>query len=454
MKETDIIADSGRADWVKLRTLATLRWVAIVGQIAAITFAQQVYDIQLELGLCYFVIAAAVMVNLLAVMVYPDNRRLTSTEMLFWLLFDIVQLSALLSLTGGLHNPFAMLVLVPVTIAATVLPLFQTMVLASCATVAISMVAVFYVPLQTSDGFILRVPPVFLFGFWTALNIGVFFLAIYTRRVSAETETMSRALTATQLALAREQKLTDLGGVVAAAAHELGTPLATIKLVSSELADELSHDAALREDAELIREQANRCRDILHSMGRAGKDDKHMRFAPLQTVVGEAAAPHIDRGIHVEISAQPRDGCTAVQPTILRRSEYIHGLRNLIQNAVDFAKSDVSIRIVWDDLTVRIKILDDGPGYPPHLFSRLGDPFIRRRRKEAKVSGRIGYKGMGLGLFIAKTLLERTGATLNFSNNPDFRQSGALVVVTWPIDRMVPAETNRDALGQNSQMTT
>ena len=187
---------------------------------------------------------------------------------------------------------------------------------------------------------------------------------------------MSDALAATQMALAREQKLTYLGGVVAAAAHELGTPLATIKLAAAELVEELQDDPPLREDAELIRDQAERCREILHSMGRAGKDDLHMRHAPIGAVVREAAEPHLDRGkaIHFDIgeSVEGPDR----QPIIQRRPEIIHGLRNLVQNAVDFAAANVWVEATWTEDVIVVKIVDDGPGFPSHVIGRIGDPFV------------------------------------------------------------------------------
>jgi two-component system sensor histidine kinase RegB len=291
-----------------------------------------------------------------------------------------------------------------------------------------------------------------------AIVIGVVFLAFYARRVSMEINSMSDALLATQLALAREQKLTDLGGVVAAAAHELGTPLATIKLVSSELIDELEGHDTLREDAELIRDQADHCRDILRSMGRAGKDDLHMRQAPLDSVIREAAEPHRDRGKDIRFDVAPEAGADARQPQIWRRPEVIHGLRNLVQNAVDFSSTTVWIDARWTDDTVSIRIADDGQGFSTTVLGRIGDPFMRARKSAAERGKRPEYEGMGLGLFIAKTLLERSGAELGFANGADpFApeadrpdRSGALVEVTWPRAR-IAAETQEGSrpLGQN-----
>ena len=279
--ELQLFSERQRSNWVRLRTLVALRWFAVLGQIAAIVVAVRVYDLQIEVGLAALAITASVVANLVSSYVYPENKRLSEREAAVWLVFDILQLSLLLYLTGGLNNPFAMLVLAPVTIAATVLHLRSTVLLALTAISLISLISRYHFPIISADGVVLTLPVLFQFGFWVALLIGVVFLALYARQVTTEMHAMSEALVATQLALAREQKLTDLGGVVAAAAHELGTPLATIKLVSSELMEELENHPELLEDAELIRHQANRCSDILHSMGRAGKDDLHLRQAEI-----------------------------------------------------------------------------------------------------------------------------------------------------------------------------
>ncbi|MCV2872603.1 ActS/PrrB/RegB family redox-sensitive histidine kinase [Defluviimonas sp. WL0050] len=443
------------SDWVRLRTLILLRWMAVIGQATAIVVAWKYYGVDLNVTLCLAVVGAAVAANLIAIFVYPENKRLTETEAMLILLFDTAQLSLLLFLTGGLNNPFALLILAPATIAATALQTRATAFVGTVTIAFVSFVAFYHIPLRMEDGGTVEVPGVFGFGFWLAIVIGVVFLGLYARRVASEIHSMGDALLATQMALAREQKLTDLGGVVAAAAHELGTPLATIKLASAELVDELDDRPTLREDAELIRQQADRCRDILRSMGRAGKDDLHMRSAPLSAVIREAAEPHLNRGKTIHFNLRDEAGSEVV-PEILRRPEIIHGLRNLVQNAVDFAEKNIWVDADWSSDTHFVRIADDGPGFPPHLMGRIGDPLMRRRRDEG--AGRPGYEGMGLGLFIAKTLLERTGARLSFKNGSDPfltederpERSGALVEVVWP--RSAIETRARSELGENRQM--
>ena len=447
-----------QSDRVRMRTLILLRWMAIAGQLAAILVADRAYGLQLPLALCYMAVGASVLANLFSITLFPENRRLDEVESFFTLLFDLMQLAFLIFLTGGLTNPFALLVLAPVTISASALRLRSTVLLGGIAILLISVAVFWHLPLRFADGQELVIPRLFEFGFWLSITIGILFLGLYSRRVATEIRSMSEALLATQMALAREQKLTDLGGVVAAAAHELGTPLATIKLVAAELMDELRDHPALQEDARLIGEQADRCRDILRDMGRAGKDDLHLRQAPLSAVLREAAEPHMARGKRVEFSFAPVEGSPERQPTILRRPEIIHGLRNLVQNAVDFARSTVWIEGEWTDRTVTVRIIDDGDGFPPNVIGRIGDPFVRFRRDEPQVGQRPGYEGMGLGLFIAKTLLERSGAELTFANATDPflppedrpERSGAVVEAVWAMaDLAAPAGA---ALGKNRRI--
>ena len=447
LNEFEIFQERQRSNWVRLRTLVILRWFAIAGQTAAIVVAVLIYRLDFEVGLTIMVVGASIIANLFSTSLYPENKRLSEREATLMLVFDILQLGLLLYLTGGLHNPFALLLLAPVTIAATVLHLRSTVVLGLLAIVIISLLSQYSLVLRGPDGVPLDLPALFRFGFWIALVTGVVFLSIYARQVTTEMHLMGEALVATQLALAREQKLTDLGGVVAAAAHELGTPLATIKLVSSELIEELADRPEQREDAALIRAQADRCRDILRSMGRAGKEDLHLRQAPIETVVREAAEPHMQRGKSVVFAVAPTGEVDLRQPVILRRPEIVHGLRNLIQNAVDFAASTVEIESTWTGDSVIVRIEDDGMGFPVSVIGRIGDPFVRRRRGYEDRIQRPGYEGMGLGLFIAKTLLERSGAKVSFANGARGDSGGAIVVVEWPRPKIEPQPER--PLGEN-----
>ncbi len=449
-REFGLMNEHRRGNWIRLRTMIMLRWIAIAGQFIAIITAQYMIDLQLELGLCYLAVGISVIGNLIASVVFPENKRLSETENMMMVMFDLLQLCFLLFLTGGLNNPFAILVLAPVTVSALVLRLRFTLILGFTAFALVTTMMFYHIPLRTAQGFILRMPEIFVFGSWVAIGIALIFISFYTRWITRELYSMEDAIAATEMALSRAQKLNDLGGVVAAAAHELGTPLATIKLTSSELIEELYDNEDLREDAMLIRDQADRCRDILRSMGRAGKDDLHMRKAPLVEVIREAAEPHEGRGKAIVIEHASEQLMGELPLEIQRRPDVIHGLRNLIQNAVDFATSTVWVEANWTDETVEIRIVDDGRGYPPQLIGRIGDPFVRTRKTDRDRSARPEYEGMGLGLFIAKTLLERSGAKLNFANASDPSRSrirageraGALVEVVWPREALVPDESD------------
>ncbi len=440
VSDLDVFHDRARSNWVRHQTLVTLRWFAIAGQIAAILVGVYAFHLQLEIGLATATIGASILANLFSTVLYPTGKRLSEREATLILMFDLLQLGLLLYLTGGLNNPFALLLLAPVTIAATFLHFQGTALMGAMAILLITALSRNYLPLRTEAETILQLPPLFLFGTWVSLVTGVVFLGIYARQVTGEMHDMSAALLATQNALAREQKLTDLGGVVAAAAHELGTPLATIKLISGELLFDFPPGTDAHDDLTTIRAEADRCRDILRSMGRAGKDDTLLRRAPLETVVREAAEPHANRGKVLKVLISPEAFNPGQQPVIERRPEIIHGLRNLIQNAVDFSATAVYIEMEWTGDRITLRIADDGQGFPPSVFGRIGSPFVRRRRADEVQPLRPGYEGMGLGLFIAKTLLERSGARLGFSNGgariiggPDAPLgSGAIVVVDWP----------------------
>jgi two-component system sensor histidine kinase RegB len=342
-----------------------------------------------------------------------------------------------------------------------VLTLRSTLILASAAMAATTLMLVFHEPLEFADGGVLRPPDLYLLGIWIAITVGIAFMALYTRRISLESARMAEALSAAQLALSREQRLTAIGALAAAAAHELGTPLATIKLISGELARELSDHPDHAEDLQLLRSQADRCREILKDLSDGGRDDAHVRSAPVIAVLEEAARPHLNRGktLIYRINGRPAETVGDAQPSIRRRPEVIHGLRNLVQNAVDFATAAVWIDVVEREGTLRISVGDDGPGFRADVLSQLGDPYVttRGRSRGREREGEGGYQGMGLGLFIAKTLLERTGARLVFANGRARRgakagdgPTGAVVSAIWPRDALaVRRDVERGPLGAN-----
>jgi len=417
---------------LRLQTIVRLRWLAVMGQLAALSVVFFGLGFPLPMGLCLSVIALSAWLNVFLSIQFPARHRLSASFATMLLAYDILQLAVLLYLTGGIENPFTVLIVAPVTVSAATLPPRNTVLLGVVAAAAATLLVFHYHPLPWYQGMRLQMPLLYKLGILAATVAGMVFLALYAWRLSKEGRQMTAALAATEHVLAREQKLHALDGLAAAAAHELGTPLATIKLVSTELAEDLADRPSARDDALLIRDQAERCGDILRAMGRSGMEDAHIRTAPASNVVEEAAAPHADRGVRIvtRIGGAPVEAGRTRQPELSRRPEVIQGLRSLVQNAVDFAGSTVWIDIDWSPTQIRVAIGDDGPGYPPDLIGRIGEPFMRRRGPQA---ARPGYEGMGLGLFIAKALLERSGAELSFRNGGagDAGPTGAVAAVTW-----------------------
>ena len=415
---------------IRPRTLIAGRWIALAGQAAAVAGAWAL-GARFPLMAVALVMAAAVAMNLrLGARVHPADDR----HVLAQLVFDTLQTGALLTLTGGIANPFALFVLAPLTIGATALPRRHILALAAATATMLVVMTTAGVPLTFLPDTPVRPELALHIGRVLELFIGGAFFAVCVWRVSADLRATSDALAATQMGLAREQRLQHLGGVVAAAAHEMGTPLATIKLIAAELADEFAGRPEIAADLAELRRSVDRCRDILRSMGSAGKDDLLLHSAPLADVLDEAAAPHRQRG------AQIRMELGSAGALIVRRDAgLIHALRNLIQNAVDFAATRVEVSARRTDGRIVVAIEDDGPGYPPHLLGRLGEPYLSTRKAGSSAGP---YEGMGLGLFIARTLLERSGGTVAFLN-----RKGAVVRVTWPVEAILADD--RAALGPN-----
>jgi two-component system sensor histidine kinase RegB len=268
--------------------------------------------------------------------------------------------------------------------------------------------------------------PILLAGMWLAIVCTTSFAAFYSYRVSLEASQLSGALAATEIALQREMHLSELDGLAAAAAHELGTPLATISLVSKEMSREVDPGHRLYDDIQLLISQSERCRDIMKRLTTLSTgNEEHMRLLPLSSLIEEVTAPHREFGISIDVvEISPR----ASEPSGRRNAAIIYGLGNLIENAVDYARTSVTVTIFHDDKEVRIVIADDGEGFAPDILQRIGEPYVTQRSAHAKAGG------LGLGLFIAKTLLERSGAELTFEN-----AGGARITITWPRDLMETA---------------
>ena len=413
----------GEPHHLRLNTLIRLRWLAIIGQSAAVIAVAYWLEFPLPVMLCFALIATSAWLNLFLAFRYPTAHRLEPFAAIGILVFDTFQLAGLLYMTGGLTNPFSLLMTVPVVISATSMPLRWTTLLGLLVVAQATVLAVWHLPLPWFPGTMLAMPFIYVAGVWLAVVSSIAFTAIYAYRVAEEARLLATALAATELVLQREQHLSALDGLAAAAAHELGTPLATIALVAKEMERALSDDERFREDVTLLRSQSERCRGILKRLtSLSSEGEAHISRMPLTSVIEEVIAPHRDFGIDMKLEPGVRNG---PEPVGRRNPGVIYGLGNLIENAVDFARSAVTVRWRWSEEAVAIEIIDDGPGYPAEIIDRIGEPYMSKRQADA------GGGGLGLGLFIAKTLLERSGASLGFSNAGG-EGKGAIVTINWP----------------------
>jgi two-component system, sensor histidine kinase RegB len=426
MSTTVMPHDGLGLDTLRLETLIRLRWMAIAGQLVAVLGVHYGLGFPVPLEACLPLIGLSMLVNIVLRLRYPPTERVDPARAALLLGFDIVQLAALLFLTGGLQNPFAFLFLAPVMISATSLPPLMTLALGLLAIGCATALTAWHLPLPWFAGQELGMPMLYVVGMWFSVLLGLSFIGVYAWRVAEEARLLSNALAATELVLAREQHLSQLDGLAAAAAHELGTPLATIALVAKELEVAAPKQGEFVDDIRLLRSQVDRCREILGKLASLGNDGE-APFArmPLPLLIEEIAAPHRDFGI--AISAR-FEGPEEEAPAAARNAGMLYGLGNIVENAVDFAKSRVTIVAAWDARIVTLTVSDDGPGFPPEIMGRLGDPYITRRRTRAP--GQPGG-GLGLGFFIAKTLLERSGASIALANRPA-PDSGAIVRLEWP----------------------
>jgi two-component system sensor histidine kinase RegB len=418
---------------VRLHTVSLIRWVAVIGQLFTILFVHFSLGISLPLGALLPAVAMSALINTALSLGLKATTRLPERSAAGLFAFDILQLGYLLALTGGVQNPFAGLLLVPLALAAVTLDVRSTVGVTVLALLCVATLAVGAGPLPWRDGG-LTLPALYRVGGWAALSLAIMLIAVFAWSVAEEARQRAEALAATQLALAREQELSALGGQSAAVAHLLGTPLATISIIAKEMVRELSEGSPLAEDARDLMAQAQRCRELLAGLGKRADDEGHRSFtrAPFTSLLEHIAGEHARPGIAVRIDLLPVDGTD--EPEVALTPELRHSLANLIDNAIQFARSEVlvSLRPARSGLTLTIE--DDGPGFSADVLDWLGEPFLSTRRDEG---------GLGLGIFIANTLLARTGAKVHFDNTVE----GARVTVWWPANHLARAfgEMSRDA---------
>jgi|YNPMSStandDraft_1061717.scaffolds.fasta_scaffold00225_22 two-component system sensor histidine kinase RegB len=415
---------------IRLHTIVTMRWIAVIGQLFTVLFVHFSLGIELPLLPMLPAILLSGLVNLALIVSFRAAARLGEWPATAFFAYDVVQLCYLLALAGGLHNPFAVLLLLPVAMAAATLGVVPTVSITLLAVVGAAFLAILPQGLPFKGG-PLVLPGLYLLAAWTGIGLAAILVAMFTWSIAEEARRHAAALAATQLALAREQKLSALGGQAAAAAHLLGSPLGTIAVIAKELVRGLPEDSPFAEEVRELHAQVLRCREILETLGRRPQDAADARFsrapmgALLQTIAEEFARP----GVELEVRVEPEEG--GVEPELVLPPALRHALANYIDNAWRHAESRVEIVVRPGRQRLVIEILDDGPGFPPELLEWVGEPYLTTRRGEG---------GLGLGIFIANTLLARSGATVHFDN----RAKGARVTVVWPLAELERALEERD----------
>lgn len=423
-------------DHLRLRTLVLLRWLAIIGQSAMVLMVAFVFAYHIRLWLCLSIVMASLWLNIVLSMGRRSSQRMRDWEAALQLSFDALQLALLLAVTGGLNNPFCLMLIAPPTVAAANLPTrhgLAVVVVSMAATIALAFWS-FELPWREDEVFTL--PAMYRFGFLAAILVGIAFTAGYAWQASLESARMEQALSATQAVLEKEHRLSALGGLAAAAAHELGTPLGTIQVVAKEMLHGMKPGDPLYEDAELLVSQSQRCREILKALS-ARPETRDLLFdqVSLPAFLDSIVAPYRkDKKaiiVDIHIDGAPNDG---EELMIRRRPEWMHAWAAFVENAVDFARTTVWVRFDVTKAYVSLTIEDDGSGFAPDILSRLGDPYISSRvfGDDAPAAEGRSYSGMGLGFFIAKTLCEHTGAMVTFGNR---ESGGAYVRALWRRDQ-------------------
>jgi two-component system sensor histidine kinase RegB len=403
------------------RTLTALRYIAIFGQFIAINIVFFYLELQFPLMESYLIIILGLLTNLFLQFKIKVNQLKDSYASMF-LLYDLFQLSLLLYLTGGILNPFSILLIIPTIVSSTFLSMGTTIILGVITSFLLFTLSYVYLPLPGLDTNIFEVPNFYKQGIQTAILIGLIFLSYFGIRFAGETKKRSEALRKLQEAISKEYELESLGGQAAAAAHSLGTPLATISVVAKELKKEIGQNKEFSKDIDLLISQTKRCSEILKKISKKQiKDDiflSSIKFEDLLEEIIISFKETSSKKIHL-ITDNDQN-----KITIQRTPEIIYGLRNFIGNAVKFSKSEVKIYLRSDKKIIEIKINDDGPGIPEDIIKKIGEPYIKSKSIELSSNA-----GLGLGSFLGKTLLERQGAKLLFRRNSDL--GGALVILSW-----------------------
>lgn len=405
---------------LKLRTLIFFNWIAIIGQSLAVFVSYSIIEVDFNLFATISLIVLLLLLNIFLSLKFPITKALNFNEITIYLLFDLLQLIFLLYLTGGLTNPFCILILVPIVISSTYLDLKRTILICAASIISLSILLFFYVPISSnlinfnSDSFSREE----IFSIWGALIITLIFMSAYCYRTASESRKAGKALRETQMALSNEEKVSALMSLTAAAVHELGTPLSTISVVSKELVGNVKKNDVNYDDLQLIQTQVKRCADILKRL-RTTKfvrdSDEFLNEFTFTSLINEILEDYSNEKIEVSINAD--EIFSEKNITFSRVPEVIQSLSNIIDNAFKYAKNKIVINLKYAEKYIVVEIIDDGNGFSPEIYALLGEPYVRRSIDKED-------KGLGLGLFISKNLLSKSYGNIEFLN---YKPNGACV---------------------------
>ena len=414
---------------LRLRTLNLIRWIAILGQYIAVATAFFWLEINFNIYLASVCILISIILNIIISLRFLPIRTLNSNETLFYLIFDSIQLVALLYITGGLTNPFCILIIAPFVISATYLDLLRTIIIGIVSILSLSLLAFYYQPISSnifefsSSSF----SSFQIFSIWLSLIVSLSFIGIYCFRIANESRKVEKALNETQLALSDEEKISDMMSLTAAAVHELGTPLSTISVIIKEIVNELNVDEKNYDDILLIQSQIKRCSEILNRLRQGDISNDNSPF------INELDFPRLINEIvkdyeleEIKLNLEIDDYFKDSNFIISRKPEIVHSLSNVIENAYQYANHYVTIKLILRNENVILEIINDGEGFPANILPILGEPYVKKNVKN--------HKGIGLGLFIAKNLINKTLGKIEFRN---IENIGACVKIIWKKDNLM-----------------
>ena len=405
------------------KTLVNLRWIAIIGQLIAINFVYFFLKLDLPIIETHIIILIGFITNIILQFKIKTNQLKDFNSALF-LVYDLLQLSILLYLTGGISNPFSLLIIIPTIVSSTFLSMGTTIILGTITISLLFFLKENHKILPGLDLYNFNFPEYYVAGALVSIIIGLVFLSYFGIKFSGETKKRSGALDKLQQVMAKEYELDSLGGLAAAAAHSLGTPLATISVVAKELKKEIGDKSKHSKDLDLLISQAKRCSEILKQISKKEiSDDQFINLIKVEDLLEEIIISFEETSDKKIILSEVND---MNKINIKRSPEIVYGLRNFIGNAIKFADKELIIKVTSDDETLTLLINDDGPGYAEDIINLIGEPYLKSKSK--KINNKAG---LGLGIFLGKTLLERKKARLTFSNNEDLK--GASVKIIWNI---------------------